>query len=121
LLGCQKISKAYGAVPLFADLSFGIHEGDRIGLVGPNGGGKSTLLRVLAGTEEPDSGTVALRRMTRLAYVPQPQLFADDRTVTEVLSDALAGDDLDDAEGDTQVRIALSRCGFANPHETPAT
>jgi len=76
LLGCQKIAKAYGAAPLFADLSFGIHDGDRIGLVGPNGCGKSTLLRVLAGIEAPDAGTVALRRLTRLAYVPQdPEFF----------------------------------------------
>src|SRR4029453_3317154 len=83
LLGCQGIEKAYGAAPLFADLSFGIHDGDRICLVGPNGSGKSTLLRVLAGLETPDAGTVALRRLTRLAYVPQHPEFPHDRTVGE--------------------------------------
>jgi len=60
LLGCQKIAKAYGAAPLFADLSFGIHEDDRIGLVGPNGCGKSTLLRVIAGLLAPTRGSAQL-------------------------------------------------------------
>ncbi|HKC83728.1 MAG TPA: ATP-binding cassette domain-containing protein, partial [bacterium] len=59
LLGCQKITKAYGTAPLFEGLSLGIHDGDRIGLVGPNGSGKSTLLRILAGLEAPDAGAVA--------------------------------------------------------------
>src|SRR6185295_14266208 len=44
LLSCQDLTKAYGAAPLFADVSFGIHYGDRVGLVGPSGSGKSTLL-----------------------------------------------------------------------------
>ena len=81
LLGCQKISKRFGATPLFADLSLAIEEGDRIGLVGPNGSGKSTLLRVLAGIEEPDAGVVSFRRLSRLAYVPQHPEFPSDQTV----------------------------------------
>src|SRR4051812_9044936 len=92
LLGCQEVAKAYGAVPLFADVSFGIHEGDRIGLVGPNGSGKSTLLRILAGVEPPDAGKIALRRLTRLAYVPQHPEFPPDRRVADVLADALRED-----------------------------
>ncbi|TMB05095.1 MAG: ABC-F family ATP-binding cassette domain-containing protein [Deltaproteobacteria bacterium] len=125
LLGCQGITKAYGAAPLFADVSFGIHESDRIGLVGPNGSGKSTLLRVLAGLETPDAGTIALRRLARLAYVPQHPDFPSDRTLAEVLAHALQGDPLDqpldEAARHTRVQMTLGRAGFADPDATPAT
>ena len=124
LLGCQGIAKAYGAAPLFADVSFGIHESDRIGLVGPNGSGKSTLLRVLAGLETPDAGTIALRRLARLAYVPQHPDFPSDRTLAEVLAHALQGDPLDqpldEAARHTRVQMTLGRAGFADPDATPA-
>ncbi len=121
LLGCQNVTKAYGAAPLVADLSFGIHDGDRIGLVGPNGSGKSTLLRLLAGIETPDAGTIALRRQTRLAFVPQHPTFADDRTVERIVDDAVAGCDLDETTRAVRVRATLGRCGFADPDTQPAT
>ena len=120
LLGCQKISKAYGAAPLFADLTFAIHDGDRIGLVGPNGCGKSTLLRILAGVEAPDAGTVALRRLARMAYVPQEPEFAAGHTVQQVLAEALVEDAIDEGARETRVRATLGRCGFAAPETTPA-
>ena len=56
LLGCQAVSKAYGSRSLFEGLSFGLLEGDHVGLVGLNGSGKSTLLWILAGIEPPDTG-----------------------------------------------------------------
>ena len=121
LLGCQGITKAFGAAPLFTDVSFGIHEGDRIGLVGPNGCGKSTLLRILAGLEDPDAGTVALRRLTRVAYVPQHPEFPEDRSVAQLLDAALAGGDVGDVPRAARVRMTLGRCGFVDPEVTPAT
>jgi ABC transport system ATP-binding/permease protein len=121
LLGCQKISKRFGATTLFADLSLSIEEGDRIALVGPNGSGKSTLLRVLAGIEEPDAGVVSFRRLSRLAYVPQHPEFPSDETVASILGAAIAAGDLDEATRTARVRVTLGRSGFSNPDVTPAT
>ena len=71
LLACESISKQFGARPLFSGVSFGVADGDRIGLVGPNGSGKTTLLRILAGLEEPDDGNRSLRKGVRVGYVAQ--------------------------------------------------
>jgi ATP-binding cassette subfamily F protein uup len=121
LLGCQKVTKAYGTAPLFADLTFAIHDADRIGLVGPNGCGKSTLLRILAGDETPDTGSVALRRLARMAYVPQESEFASGRSVAQLLNEARIEDGGDEVTRETRVRATLSRCGFPDPEATPAT
>lgn len=119
LLGCQRIAKAFGGPPLFTELSFGVHDGDRVGLVGPNGSGKSTLLRILAGLESVDSGTVSLRRQAQLAYVPQHPEFPADRSVADVLRHALAPADLDPVERETRVKLTLARCGFTDPDVLP--
>ncbi len=118
LLSCESITKAFGARPLFEGLSFGLAEGDRVGLIGPNGSGKSTFLRILAGTEEPDGGVRALRRGTRLGYVPQDPLFPLGRTVEEVLTDALADDPSEEFEKAARVAVSLGRAGFNDPSQS---
>jgi ABC transport system ATP-binding/permease protein len=112
LLSCQAVGKAYGARSLFDDLSFGLFEGDQVGLVGPNGSGKSTLLKILAGLETPDRGTRSLRGGVRVGYVPQDPVFPAGGTVADVVLAALAGADEEDRPG--RLAQALGRAGFAD-------
>jgi ATP-binding cassette subfamily F protein uup len=108
LINCQNISKAFGERPLLQRLSFALHEGDRVGLIGPNGTGKSTLLRILAEIEAPDEGVCTRRRGLRVGYVPQHPTFESDEPVGRIVT-AAAGDD------DHRAGIVLSRAGFADP------
>jgi ATP-binding cassette subfamily F protein uup len=121
LLSCQSISKAFGAAPLFEQLSFGLFEGDRVGLVGPNGSGKSTLLKIFAGIETPDSGTRAVRKLLRLGYVSQDASFAPDQSIEDVVAAALADEALDADDRHTRVLIALAKVGFPDVQQRTET
>ena len=112
LLSCESVSKRYGARPLFEGLSLAISDGDRVGLIGPNGSGKSTLMEILAGSKEPDSGTVSVRKLVRAAYVPQDSVFPAGVTVRTVLESASAGLPIDEHERDALVSGTIGRAGF---------
>jgi ATP-binding cassette subfamily F protein uup len=112
IVNAQKIGKAYGASPLFQDISFTISEGDRIGLIGPNGSGKSTLLGILSGRIEPDSGEVAVRRHTKLSYVIQESQFQPGETVRTVVTKALERSAVPEAERAGRLFETLGRAGF---------
>ncbi len=71
LISASNLSKYYGAREVFADLTFEVHAGERVALVGPNGCGKSTLLEILSSHLEPDAGNVHRSREIRLGYLPQ--------------------------------------------------
>lgn len=120
LLSCDGLSKSFGATPLFTDLSFSISEQDRIGLVGPNGSGKSTLLTILAGLEQPDRGSRALRRQIRLGYVPQEPRFSDSASVENILTQALLEEGLDPAEHGGRIAKALSIGEFERANQPVA-
>ena len=77
LLTAQNISKTYMERKVLDDVSFFLNEGDKIGIIGINGTGKSTLLRILAGAEEPDSGEVIRTNGIRISYLPQIPEFDD--------------------------------------------
>ncbi len=111
IINAQSISKAFGAKPLFQDVSFTISEGDRIGLIGPNGSGKSTLLRILAGMEEPDSGDLSIRKRVRNVYVEQDSRFKPGDTVRSVVESALQRSAADGAERSSHFET-LGRAGF---------
>jgi ATP-binding cassette subfamily F protein uup len=85
LLNLERVSKAYGVRPLLTDVSLGIGAGERIGIVGRNGDGKTTLLRVMTGEEEPDSGRVSRQRGLPIGYLRQTDDFSDTHTVREVV------------------------------------
>src|SRR5258706_7226298 len=89
LLSCSGIRKAFGTRVLLDGFSLSISEGERTGLIGPNGSGKTSLLEILAGNEPPDAGDRALRKQTRLAYGPQDSVFGPRDTVTSVLLTAV--------------------------------
>ncbi len=113
LLTAENLTKAYGARPLFENLSFTLDEGDHVGLVGPNGSGKSTLLKILAGVEDADSGNTAIRKGVRVGYVPQDAVFTPGKSVEDVLLEALADfKTLDDHEKHGRAAVALGKAGF---------
>jgi ATP-binding cassette subfamily F protein uup len=89
IISVETISKQYGERPLFRDVTFGMQKGERLGIIGVNGSGKSSLLRIVAGLEPPDSGRVAVANGARIAYLSQdPELDPS----LSVLDTVFAGD-----------------------------
>ncbi len=114
IINVRSISKAFGADPLFQNVSFTVSEGNRIGLIGPNGSGKSTLLRILAGTEDTDDGEIAVRKRTRLSYVEQESEFRPGATVRSVVDAALKSSAVPESERGTRFAETLGRAGFVD-------
>ena len=82
IINIEHISKIFGEKVIFEDASFGIQQGDKIGIVGINGTGKSTLLRMIAGEEEPDEGQIIRQNGLKIAYLPQNPYFPKGATVS---------------------------------------
>lgn len=114
LASCTALSKSFGARLLFENISLGISEGERLGLIGPNGAGKSTLLQILAGRLEPDSGSISLRRDTRIGYVAQQTDFRGDQSAAGIVAERIAGERLDDLERAGRISQTLGRAGFTD-------
>jgi ATP-binding cassette subfamily F protein uup len=90
LLNLERVSKSYGVRPLLTDVSLGIAAGQRIGIVGRNGDGKTTLLEVMMGLEEPDDGRVSRQRGLHVGYLHQGDELVDTHTVREAVLGGLA-------------------------------
>jgi ABC transport system ATP-binding/permease protein len=115
LVSCQAISKTYSARPHFKTISFGIEDGQRIGLIGPNGAGKSTLVKILAGLIEPDEGSVVTRKNLRSVYLAQRDNFPDDKTVIEIVRGIAETLPFVDYEKEAAVDSTMAQIGFPDP------
>lgn len=112
LVACNGLCKHFATRILFHDLSISFNDGERVGLLGPNGGGKTTFLKLVSGMLEPDGGEVSRRRGLRIGFLPQADHFPDGATVATVLEQALQDEPIESYERDTQVTITLSKFGF---------
>ena len=90
MISVENLKIEFGVKPLFTDVSFVINERDRIALVGKNGAGKSTMLKILSGLKSPTSGTVAIPNDCSIGYLPQVMILQDDTTVREEARKAFA-------------------------------
>ena len=113
ILNIEHVSKIFGEKTIFDDVSFGTQEGDKIGIIGINGTGKTTLLRMIAGVEEPDEGQIVKQNGIRLAYLPQHPVFPKDATVLSYAFDGIAENDW---TLKSEVKSALNKLGITN-HE----
>lgn len=118
LLTAENIVKSYALRQLFHHISFGINEGDRIGLIGINGTGKSTLLKILAGEEETDEGTVTYRTGLRIAYLPQNPVFQPNQTILQYVTEGQqAEESYRNIEGEAMAM--LLKLGIADAQGNP--
>ena len=112
LLNATDISKSYTASPLLSNLSYAINEGNKIGLIGVNGTGKSTLLRITAGIEDADSGKIILTGGVRIGYLPQAPAYDPEKTVLEQAVSYLTREIA--AEGEYKCKSMLNQLGITD-------
>jgi ABC transport system ATP-binding/permease protein len=95
LLSIESVGKSYGLKTLFADVSLGLNSKDRVGVVGVNGSGKTTFLRLVAGRERPDAGLIVFAEGVSIGYLPQDPPFVPQQTVLDAVF----------AAGDARIRL----------------
>lgn len=115
ILNVEKVSKNYSNRDLLVDVTLGVNEGDKIGVIGLNGTGKSTFLKIVAGIEEPDSGKIVKGNGIRVTYLPQNPVFGEDETI---LSYVCGGKShfVEGPAAESEAKIILNRLGIFN-HE----
>lgn len=109
MISINNLEVEFSAKPLFHDVSFVINDNDRIALTGKNGAGKSTMLKILAGLEQPTGGSVSMSNDVTIGYLPQQMVLADDTTVAEEARKAFSElqvlkDELKECENQMAVR-----------------
>ena len=120
LLTLENISKSYTERMLFDHINLGINEGDKIGVIGINGTGKSTLLKIIAGLEEADDGTVTKGNKLRISYLPQTPVFDETKSIlVNITEGQTAKESYRNITG--EARAMLQKFGISNPDDTSAT
>ena len=115
ILNIEHVSKIFGDKKIFDDVSYGIQEGDKIGIIGLNGTGKTTMLNIIAGLEEPDEGQIIQQNGIRLAYLSQNPEFPADATVLSYVLDDI---DPFDWTAQSEAKSALNQLGITD-HDQP--
>ncbi|WP_026527897.1 ABC-F family ATP-binding cassette domain-containing protein [Butyrivibrio sp. VCD2006] len=114
ILNVENVSKSYMSKPVLSGISVGISDTDKIGVVGTNGTGKSTLLSIVAGVTSPDSGKVIVSNGLRISYLPQNPEFDTDKTLLQNIADKIyAGGDHWDKMG--EIKANLAKFGIDDP------
>lgn len=111
LLTLDQITKSYTEKKLLNQISFTLNEGDKVGVIGINGTGKSTLLKIVAGIEQPDQGKVVKSNSVRIGYLPQNPVFTPGNTVLEQVLDGISNQ-LDTKE--YEAKAMLQKLGIAD-------
>lgn len=118
LLTIENMSKSYTERMLFDNVSFGINEGEKIGVIGINGTGKSTLLKMIAGLEEPDSGTITKGKKVRIGYLSQTPSFDDKLSILQnVVLNQKAEEEYRNLEG--EANAMLIKLGITDTNASP--
>eukprot|EP01034_Spumella_vulgaris_P017208 gene17208-21938_t len=86
-LQAENLSKSFGARLIFENISFGLDKGQKMAIVAPNGTGKTTLMKILAKLDTPDSGKVSTNNSARIAYLPQDPQFEPGKTIWQAMFD----------------------------------
>lgn len=113
ILNIEHVSKIFGEKKIFDDVSYGIHEGDKIGIIGINGTGKTTLLKIIAGIEETDEGEVIKQNGLRITYLPQNPEFPEGAAVLDYVVD---GKFQMDWNTESEAKTVLNKLGILD-HE----
>lgn len=119
-LQVEELTKSYGDRLLFDSITFGVNEGDKIGVIAKNGTGKSTLLRLLAEIESPDSGKITFRNGLRVGFLEQSPLFTQGDTLMENLLAVIPENDHDEWSHEDKVKQMLSQLGIDDAYQSVA-
>lgn len=115
ILNIEHISKIYGEKVIFDDVSLGIHQGDKIGVIGVNGTGKTTLLKIIAGINEADQGEVICGNGIRVSYLPQNPEYKGNPTILQYV---MEGKEHQDWQTESEAKTILTKLGIRDFDET---